>query len=281
MYELVTGLRKRTPTKRAPKEKTGAAKPAPVIQSVDRALDILEALAQAEGKIALAELSARTGLNLSTCHHLVATIVRRGYIAQDRATRHYSLGSKIFELSEARTRQIDLVALTAPHLNRLNRETGEAAHLGVVEGTELIVVARLASLYAVRVDNAISQSSAAHATATGKAILAWLPESEIDEILAAKGMERFTPRTIVTRDALIEELRLVRRYGYAEEREEFRPGVYGVGAALRGHKGVVAGAICLSLPTMRATEEVVAKARRAVKAAALEISKELGAGAAL
>jgi IclR family acetate operon transcriptional repressor len=240
----------------------------------------LEALARASGKISLAELSARTGLHLSTCHHLVATIAARGYITQDRDTRHYSLGSKIFELSEARTRQIDLVALATPHLNRLNRETGEAVHLAVIEGTDLVTVARLNSLYAVRVDNAISKSNAAHATATGKAILAWLPESEIDEILASKGMERFTPNTIVQRDALIEELRLVRRYGYSEDREEFQPGVYSVGGAIRSHKGMVVGSICLSLPTMRAMEDAVAKARRAVKSVALTMSKELGSSVA-
>jgi DNA-binding IclR family transcriptional regulator len=252
------------------------AKPRPIIQSVDRALDIIEALARSSGKLALAELSARTGLNLSTCHHLVATVARRGYITQDPGTKRYSLSSKIFELSDARAGQIDLVDLALPALTHLNRSTGEAIHLAVIEGTELVTVAKLASLHAVKVDAASGNSNAAHATATGKAILAWLPETELDAILAAKGMERFTERTIATRDALVEELRLVRRYGYSEEREEFHPGVHCIGAAIRGHKGIVAGSISVSLPTMRVSDETLAKSRADVMSAALAVTKELG-----
>lgn len=258
-----------------------AAKARPIIQSVDRAFDVLEALARSAGKLSLAELSLRAGLNVSTCHHLVATMLGRGYIIQDRETRRYSLSSKVFEFSEARTRQIDLVALAMPSLQRLNRATGEAVHLAVIEGTDLITVAKLSALHAVRVDHAMSQSNAAHATAAGKAILAWLPESEIDGILAAKGLERFTADTIAGRDALVEALRLVRRHGYSLDREEFRPGVYGLGAAIRSHKGTVVGSVALSLPMMRATDEIIPTARRAVIGAALQISKELGSGGAL
>jgi IclR family transcriptional regulator, acetate operon repressor len=253
----------------------GRAKP--VIQSVDRAFDILEALAHAAGKLSLAELSDRVGLNLSTCHHLVATIARRGYVTQDRATRQYALSSKIFELSDARTRQIDLVDIAMPFLERLNRATGEAVHLAVIEGTDLTTIARLAAQHAVRVESSLGKSNAAHATALGKAILAWLPEGELDAILAAKGMVRFTPATIAGREALIEALRLVRRYGYAEDREEFQPNVCCIGGSIRGHKGSVVGAVGVSLPMMRASGPAVAAIRAAVTEAARGISRELGA----
>ncbi len=253
-----------------------AVKAKPMIQSVERSFDILEALAQSSGKLSLAELSLRVGLNPSTCHHLVATIARRGYITQDRATRQYTLGSRIFELSDARTRQIDLRDLAAPYLARLSRETGEAINLAVIEGADLVTIAKVSSLHAVRVDSALGTSNAAHATAVGKAILAWLPENEIDAILHAKGQGRFTPHTIPTRDALIEALRLVRRHGYAEDREEFQPNVYGAGAAIRSHKGTVVGALGVSLPMMRATEDAMAATRRAVMDAAADLSKELG-----
>jgi len=253
-------------------------KPRPTIQSVDRCFDIMEALARSPGSVSLAELSAQVGLNLSTCHHLVATICQRGYVTQERDTRRYALSSKIFELSEARTRQIDLVRLAMPHLDRLNRATGEAVVLAVLEGTDLMTVARLNSAHAVRVENAASRAHAAHATADGKAILAWLPELEIDAVLAAKGMQRFTANTIGDRNTLIEALRLVRRYGYAEDREEFQPNVYAAGAAIRTHKGMVAGSLSVSLPMMRASDDTIAATRAAVMAAALAISRELGAG---
>ena len=248
----------------------------PVIQSVDRALDILEALAR-HGKMSLSELSLKTGLNVSTCHHLVGTIGRRGYITQDAESRRYSLGSKIFQLSEARASQINLIELATPFLTRLNRKTGEAVHLVMIEGTELITVAKLPSLHAVKVDSATGRSDAPHATAAGKAILAWLPPIRIDEILDARGMERFTAETITSRRALVEELRLVRRYGYSEDREEFEPGVHCLGAAVRSHKGAVIGSISLSIPTMRVAADVLARARKEVMATAQDIPRELGA----
>lgn len=257
------------------------ARPAgPVIQSVDRALDILEALAR-HGKMSLAELSLKTGLNVSTCHHLVGTIGRRGYITQDPESRRYSLGSKIFQLSEARASQINLIELAAPFLARLNRKTGEAVHLIVIEGTELITVAKWPSLHAVKVDSATGRSDAPHATAAGKAILAWLPPIRIDEILDIRGMERFTAETITSRRALIEELRLVRRYGYSEDREEFEPGVHCIGAAIRSHKGAVIGSISLSIPTMRVSADALVRARKDVMAAAQDITKELGSNTAI
>ncbi len=277
-------LRHRSPSPQppaSPAEASPAARAAkPTIQSVDRSFDILEALSRSSGRMSLAELSVRVGLNLSTCHHLVATIARRGYISQDRATRQYSLGNRIFELSDARTRQIDLHDLAMPFLDRLRRETGEAIQLAVIEGADLVTIAKVASHHAVRVDSALSTANAAHATAVGKAILAWLPEGEIDAILHAKGQACFTPHTIPTRAALIEALRLVRRHGYAEDREEFQPNVYGAGAAIRSHKGTVVGALGVSLPMMRATADAMAATRRAVMDAAADLSRALGSRAA-
>ncbi|MGH6968325.1 MAG: IclR family transcriptional regulator, partial [Stellaceae bacterium] len=226
-------------------------------------------------------LSLKTGLNASTCHHLVGTIGRRGYITQDSETRRYSLGSKIFQLSEARASQINLIEQAMPFLARLNRKTGEATRLVVIEGTELITVAKLGSLHAVKVESAAGRSDAPHATASGKAILAWLPPIRIDEILDARGMERFTAETVTSRRALIEELRLVRRYGYSEDREEFEPGVHCVGAAIRSHKGAVIGSISLSIPTMRVTADTLTRTRKDVMATAQDITKELGSNTSI
>jgi len=253
-----------------------AKKPGLTIQSVDRAFDILEALARSSGPMSLADLSLAVRLNPSTCHHLVGTIGRRGYITQNEETKRYSLGSKIFQLSEARTGQINLIDVAMPFLTRLNQKTGEATHLVVIEGAELVTIAKLGSQHAVKVDSTARRSDAAHATATGKAILAWLPESQIDEILKARGMERFTAETITSRRALIEELRLVRRHGYSEDREEFEPGVHCIGAAIRSHKGAVIGSVSISMPTMRVSEETLVKARKEVVWAAQEITKQLG-----
>lgn len=226
------------------------------IQSVGRALDILEALSVAHGEMKLNEIAKAVGLNISTCHHLLATLAARGYVDHSPRERTYCLGNKILELSHARSRQLDLVHAAMPELRRLNADTRESVHLAVMQGANLTTLTKLDSPQPVRVGtDATGKTNAAHATATGKAILAWLPEPEIARVIAEKGFTRFTDKTIASLSDLIEELRLVRRKGYALDMEEFQPEVVCVGCAIRDHTGAVIGAISCSMPAMRASDD--------------------------
>lgn len=264
-------------TKGADRPTSAPPRASTTIKSVDRALDLMEALSRSGGSLTLSELSAQTGLNASTCHHLVATMMTRGYIGQNPRTKEYALGNKIFELSDARARQFDFIDIAMPALRGLNQATGEAVHLAIIQARELVTVAKLDSLHAVKVDSGFAgKSNAAHATASGKAILAWLPESEQQAIIDTKGMEAFTEHTVTDLDALRGELALVRRHGYAEDREEFQPGVVCLGAAIRNHTGGVIASISCSTPTMRASDERLADLIERVKTTAADLSQELG-----
>jgi IclR family acetate operon transcriptional repressor len=151
-----------------------------------------------------------------------------------------------------------------------------------MQDTNLVHVLRRESRHAVRVDAGLGgDSGAAHATATGKAILAWLPPNELDRIVGDKGLGSFTPQTIIDIEALKEELRLTRRRGYSLDREEFRPGVVCVGAAIRDHAGAVVGAISVSAPAFRATPEYIDQIKVHLIAATDELSSELGAPGAI
>jgi IclR family acetate operon transcriptional repressor len=242
------------------------------IQSVDRALLLLETIADAGGEATLTELSVRTGLNISTCHHLLATLIRRGFAA--KVQRHYALGARILTLGHA-CMQVDLPRRAEPFIDRLNRVTGETVHLAVLQGDTIATLIRRDGRHAVRVDTGnVGQSDAVHATATGKAMLAWLPEDEIRRLTGE--MRVFTERTITDFPAFVEELRQVRRAGYAMDREEFQPGVICIGAAVRDYAGAVVAAISASMPTMRASDEHVAMVRDAVMAAARDLSAAFG-----
>ena len=128
----------------------------------------------------------------------------------------------------------------------------------------------------MRVDTGkIGKIEAPHATSVGKAMLAWLPEDEMRRILAG-GMKRYTEHTITEFPALIESLRIVRRNGYAIDREEYLPGVICVGAAIRDQAGTVIGAISASTPTMRASDEHIALMRDEIIAATRALSAEFG-----
>lgn len=247
------------------------------IQSVERALDILEVLAAGTEEMRLNEIARATSLNISTCHHLIATLLDRGYVGQNPRGRTYFLGNKTLELSRSRAAMIDLVQAAMPALRTLNQATGETVHLDILRGTSLTTLAKLESRHPVRVaTDDVIKSDAAHATATGRAILAWLPETELNRIIADKGLRRFTERTITSRDELIENLRLVRRHGYAVCREEFQPGVVCIGSAIRDHTGAVIGALSCLLPGMRASEEHVERIGEQVKDAATTLSLQLG-----
>jgi len=247
------------------------------IQSVERAFDILELLANAAHEMQLREVSQITGLNVSTCHHLLSTLVKRGYAGQNPQGRTYFAGSKILELSDSRLRQFSIHDVAMPELRKLNQATGESVHLAVMQGYDLTTLAKLDSTQPVRVGtDGVGKSNAAHATATGKAILAWLPETEIARVIAEKGLSRFTDKTITGIADLMEELRHVRRNGFAVDLEEFQPGVTCIGSAIRDHTGAVIGSISCSMPNTRAEGKHFDVVKKAVRQATTALSELLG-----
>jgi IclR family acetate operon transcriptional repressor len=248
------------------------------IQALDRAFLILDVIADAGGEAKLTEIANIAGLNISTCHHLISTLHNWGYVARGPNSRSYVLGSRILHLSAACLRQVDLPRRAQSFVDRLNDQTREAVHLAIMQDTNLVNVLRRDARHAVRVDAGLGgNSNAAHATATGKAILAWLPPTELDRIVADKGLTAFTPHTIADIDRLKEELRLTRRNGFAMDREEFQLGVVCIGAAIRDHAGAVVGSIGVSSPVFRATAEYIDQIRAHLIAAVDELSTELGA----
>ncbi len=246
------------------------------VQSVDRALALIDVLAGSGGSLQLTELAERTRLNVSTGHHLLATLVKWGYVARAPG-RRYALGARGLHLAQSFLKQVDLPRLAHPHIERISEETGETVHLAVLQGDTVVTLLKREGRHAVRVDTgAVGAVDAAHATAVGTAMLAWLPEHEIRRIVATRGMPRFTANTITGVEALVEELRLVRRHSHALDREEHQPGVTGVGAAIRNHQGAVVGAISVAAPTLRASEAHLSRMRDSVMAAARALSAEFG-----
>ncbi len=246
------------------------------IQSVDRALYLLETIAEAGGEATLTDLANRTGLNISTCHHLLATLIKRGFATKVTGRRLYALGTRLMDLGHA-CLQVDLPRRAQPYIEAVNRTTGETVHLCALQGDTVMTLAVREARHAVRVETSkVGKMESPHATSVGKAILAWLPQEELHRILGF-GMKRCTDKTITEIPALVESLRTVQRDGYAIDHEEFLPGVICVGAAVRDQTGAVIGALSASTPTMRATDEHIALIRDEIVAAARGLSTEFGA----
>ena len=247
------------------------------IQSVGRAIDVLEVLAQEGAELPLKEIARKADLNVSTCHHLLATLVHRGYVGRSRLGRLYFIGGKISELSRRRPGPFSLVELAMPELRQLNQETGEAVDLSVLRGHQLLSLARLESSDPVAVGSSTrGVSMAVHATAGGKAILAWLPEAQVDKVLTETGLREFTDNTITDAQVLSAELRNIRHNGYASDCEEFQVGVRCIGSCVRDYNGAVIGAVSCSMPELRVTTELVEKIRDAVCSCAKVLCECLG-----
>jgi IclR family transcriptional regulator, acetate operon repressor len=252
------------------------------IQALDRAFLILDIIADAGGEAKLTEISTTAGLNVSTCHHLISTLCNWGYVARGIDSKTYVLGPRILHLSAACLRQVDLPRRAQHYVDRLNEQTRETIQLSIMQDTSLVNVLRREARQAVRVDGGLGgKLNAAHATATGKAILAWLPPIECSRIIAHQGLTGFTPNTITNFDKLTEELRLTRRRGFAIDQEEFHPGVVCVGAAIRDHAGAVVGSIGVAMPLFRASAEYLDRVKEQLIAAVDELSIELGAPGAI
>lgn len=250
---------------------------APQIQSVARALGILELLAEARGPLALSELCARAGLKPSTCHHLLGTLVARGYVRRDPGSRDYLLGSRLAELGSRPAEASALLPLAHAAVRELSEASGEAVHFAAMQGYELITLLKFDSSHAVRVDTgSVGKSHAAHATATGKALIAWWQRAQLEQLIERVSLRRFTDRTITDPALLQSHLARVRRVGYAEDIEEFQPGVHCIGAPVRGADGLVVAAVSCSMPTMRADRRSVAHIRERVQACTDRISDRLG-----
>lgn len=249
------------------------------IQSVERALTILETLASVPDALALSEIAERAGLNTSTCHHLVATLVERGYVLNAGRNRGYMLSSRLHELSDISARKADLSDFARPDLIELSGKLGLSVQLAEMQGTSLVTrfKVNVAGIHVIEADEVVKMR-ASHATATGKAILAWLPESQILKVISENGLERFTASTITSVVDLMEDLRWVRRNGYAVDNEELRPGVICCGAALRNEKGTVVASVSASFPVELATDAFREHVVQEVTACARKLSDRLRLG---
>jgi DNA-binding IclR family transcriptional regulator len=213
------------------------AEPSPVnsrIQSVDRAIELLEAVAAAGEPETAPVLADRCGLNRSTAWRLLATLEHHGLVERDPAGNRYSLGFAVLRLAAAAGYE-PLVRLAHPLLRRLAEATGETVNLAVARRLELVYADQLQAPH-VMAPNWLGHTVPLHATSTGKAFLAALPAEELDALLRPR-LERFTDTTITDARSLRAELDAVRACGYAVSHGELEPALWGVSAAARDAAG--------------------------------------------
>ena len=206
------------------------------VQAVQRAVSLLKAIADSPGPQTASELAERCGLNRSTAWRILQTLEDEGLVHRDPQTNRYSTGYELTRLAASADESLLLVA--RPHLVELSSHTGETVSLAVPRRLELIYVDQIQAPHVMAPDW-LGRAVPLHGTSTGKALLAWLPASELDEVLS-EPLAAFTETTITDPARLRKELDDVRRLGYAVSRGELEPSLWGVSAAVldRGRRPI-------------------------------------------
>ncbi|TYB58599.1 IclR family transcriptional regulator [Nonomuraea sp. PA05] len=217
------------------------------VQSVERALDVLEALAEHGGEAGLSEIAARTGLPYGTIHRLLRTLLARGYVRQE-SDRRYALGGGLVRLGGIAESMVGVWA--QPYLTRMVELSGETANLAVLEGDFVVYVAQVPSPRRLRMFAEVGRRVLPHSTAVGKVLLAGRPASEAVAVFERTGMPRRTPNTITDMPAMLTELGAVRSRGYAMDLGEEELGVHCLAVPVQDGDRVVA-AMSVSGPAER------------------------------
>jgi IclR family transcriptional regulator, KDG regulon repressor len=246
------------------------------VQVLDRALLLLEILANHNGECALADIAKEASLHKSTVHRIISSLEQHRFVLRSVENGRYMLGLKLFELGTKAMGARFLREHARPHLSRVMFETGETVHLCIFDNGEVLYVDKIEPQKSVRMSSAVGLRSAAYCTAVGKAVLAHLGADEVSEIVRRFGMSRRTSRTITTTAELLAELDVVRRRGYAIDDEENEEGVRCIGAAVLDQSGRPVAAISVSGPAFSVTREKTKLLARPVVTAAHLLSTDLG-----
>jgi DNA-binding IclR family transcriptional regulator len=245
-------------------------------QSLERGLRILETVASSGGTASLAETVRRTALHRSTAHHLMQTLVSFGYLRQDPQTRGYQLTAKLFRLTARVWTPEQIGRMADPVAAELTSLTGEGSSVAAYQNGEVTIVAKCDPGNPFRVVQQLGAKRPIHATAVGKAIVAFLPAAERAALIAQLRFERYTAHTLVTQPAFDAELQRIRSAGYALDDEEHHEGIRCIAAPVFAYTGHAVASLCLVGPKVRMTRQKLRALREPLLARAQSLSIALG-----
>jgi DNA-binding IclR family transcriptional regulator len=247
------------------------------VQSLGRAFGILEEVARHREGIGLAELSKLVGLHNSTTFHLAKTLVSLGYLRQEKDSKRYRVGRPLFALAASALDEIEMVNVATPILEELSRRTSESSHFAVRMGDTVVVIARTSGPGAFQLTDRVGVVRPAHCTALGKIILASLRPDQLNRFLERVELKPSTNKSITDIPVLMREIAEIKRTGIAFDDGEFNPEVRCVAVPVIDFTGQVVGALGISGPIWRLSNQALHANAQAVQEAASHLSAEFGA----
>ncbi|MHA6690975.1 IclR family transcriptional regulator [Devosia sp. A449] len=246
------------------------------VQSVERAMSLLEVLGEDEEGYRLTDLAHRTGLSPSTVHRLLTSLEKRKFVQFDQSDGMWHVGRMAFSVGSAFVRQRNFVAPALPFLRRLRDQTRETANLGVVDEGELVVLTQIESREIMRAITRVGGRAPMITSGMGKAILATYSPADVSAIVSSQGMRKSTANSITRASDLRTELTTIRQQGYSVDDQEFVTGLRCIAAVVYNHQGEALCAISVSGLAQRLTTDRIPAIGQLLADTAREMTLALG-----
>lgn len=247
------------------------------VQSLSRGFSVLENVCRSETPLSLSELAKKSDLSIGAIQRLSYTLEKLGLLDRDLRTKRFRAGSRMISLALTITSNLELITVAHPLMQALSDEIGEVVGLGALEGDHIILVDIIHTQQLLNINMNTGAVIAPHATATGKAILAFLPDTRIEQILTLHGLPKLTSNTITSVRSYKKALQQVKARGFATAFDENAYGLTTIGAPVRNSDGEVAAAMTIMMPTMKIPKEKFVSAfKKKVVHTADQISLAMG-----
>jgi DNA-binding IclR family transcriptional regulator len=225
------------------------------VQSLSRGFNVLTKVCESEASLSLSELAKESDLSIGAIQRLTYTLEKLGLVERNPQTKRFRTGARMISLALSITRNLEFKKVAHPFMKVLSDEIGEVVGLGALEGDHLILVDIIHTQQLLNINMNIGADIPPHATATGKAILAFLPDNRVEEILDPQNLTQFTPNTITSVKSFKKELAQVRANGFATAFDENANGLTTIGAPVRNSDGDVTVAMTIMVPSMKFTKD--------------------------
>lgn len=255
-------------------QETGKARRS--IKSAERVLDLLETIGSSSDGMTFTDLGAALGIPKSSLHALLNVLSSRGYIETDLDSRRFTLGVRVWETGLAYHRHHGLLKEARAVMEAIVGRINETVQLAKLAGSENIYLEKVDSTHPLRLQSEVGMRLSAHATGIGKALLAQLDAADLRERYPKESLQRFSPNTIVTFEALLNELAHIRRRGFAVDNEEYTPGIFCLAVPVYQGGTRAMTALSVSVPTSRARRSELPGILSALAGGSVEIAQRVG-----
>lgn len=242
--------------------------------TVGKALDVLDMVAMSGRPVRFTELLASSPYPKATLYRFLQTLTNQGMLAYDADRQAYSLGVRLVRLAHAAWSQSSLAPIARPWIDALSAEIGETIHLAQMDQGQVLYVDKRNAARPVEMFSQAGKVGPAYCTGVGKAMLAFMEPDALEQALQRQSFHRFTPHTLASRDALLDELQAIRLRGHAYDREEHEPGIICVALPILTRSGRVIGALSVTSTVNRTSLEGLDRLVPRIRETAVAIAAE-------